>query len=123
MDVIAVKEQGSLDGTIGRASEVVAVTTSNVAMKGGLASCIASSEDLKDVKFTASTLPAGAVRVTVLQSTWDLGVEHPDGWHVHWVIDALTGLAIVGHAEFEEERLAWAVPAVVSDSAVANVAT
>jgi len=78
-------------------------------MEGGLHTLVTWSKDLKDVKLAASTRPARTVGLTVLQSTWDLSVEHPDGGHVHWVVDVGGGLAGVGHLELEEEGLLGAV--------------
>lgn len=123
VDLVVVEDQADLDGVGGWALEVVAVTTSDVAVESRLGAGVAGGKNLEDVELTAPRLPAGALRLSVLESTWDLGVKEPESGHVDSVVDAGTRLTIVRHAELEEESLAWAIETVVGDRAVTIEAT
>lgn len=111
-----VEEDSDLDGGVGGTVEVVAVTTGNVAVEGGLAAGVAGVEDLKDVELTAAGLPAGALSGAVLKSPGDLGVQDPGSGHVH--VEAL--LAGQWHGELEEVDLALASKAVYKESVNAH---
>ncbi|KFY68359.1 hypothetical protein V496_01129 [Pseudogymnoascus sp. VKM F-4515 (FW-2607)] len=114
----AVEDDSQLHGAAGRASEVVGASTRGVGVEGRLAALITGHQDLGDIELSASGGPARAAGLTVLEGTWDLGVQHPDGGHVG--VEA--GGGVLGHAELEEEDLVGAVEAVVGDGAGADVA-
>lgn len=54
----AVVENGDLDGSVTWALEVVAVTSRDGAVEGGLAAGVTGVKNLEDVPFTTSGLPA-----------------------------------------------------------------
>lgn len=101
-----VEENGDLDGAVRRALEIVAVTSSDVSVKSGLAACVARVENLEDVPFTASGFPARAL--VVLSGTGDVGVKNPGGGHI--LVCARP--AGHGHGELQEEELVFTTESV-----------
>lgn len=114
-----VHDDSNLHEAVGWATDPVGGTSWCVGVEGRLATLLTWGEDLDDVELAASRVPAGAGRLAVLKSTWDLGVQHPDGWHV--AVEAV--VSIVWHVELEHEDLVSAIESVVGNGAWANVAT
>lgn len=113
-----VHDHGELHGVVGWADEVVGRSTWSVGVKSRLAAVITWGKNLDDVELSAARSPARAGRLAVLEGTWDLSVEHPDGWHV--AVECAGG--VVWHLELEHEDLVCAIESVVGDGAWADVA-
>ncbi|KFX91561.1 hypothetical protein V490_05835, partial [Pseudogymnoascus sp. VKM F-3557] len=114
----AVEDNSHLDSSAGRASEVIRASTGGVGVQGRLAAVITRHQDLSDIELSASRSPARARLLAVLEGTWDLSVQHPDGGHVG--VESRGG--VLGHTELEEEDLVCAVEAVVGYGAGTSVA-
>lgn len=113
-----VHDHGELHGVVGWADEVVGRTAWSVGVESRLAAVLTWGKNLNDVKLTAAGSPARAGRLAVLEGTWDLSVEHPNGWHV--AVESAGG--VVWHLELEHEDLVSAIESVVGDGAWADVA-
>lgn len=99
-----------------RTIEEVGVSTTTVATDGtllgvevGLQVVIGILENLEEIDFTTSSIPARAGKLvvstsllSVLSCTGDLGVQGPDGGYVAVEVGAVL---VLGHAKFEEENL------------------
>lgn len=99
-----------------RTIKVVGVSTTTVATYGTLLGVVVGRhvvigilENLEEIDFTTSSIPARAAKLavtasllSVLSCAVDLGIQGPDGAHVAVEVGAVL---ILGHAKFEEENL------------------
>ena len=113
-----VHDHSELHGVVGWADKVVGRSAWSVGVESRLAAVLTWGKNLNDVELSAARSPARAGSLAVLEGTWDLSVEHPDGWHVA----VETVAAVHWHVELEEEDLVAALEAVVSHGTWTNVA-
>ena len=113
-----VHDHGELHGVVGWADKVVGRAARSVGVESRLATILAWGKNLNDIELSAARSPARAGSLAVLEGTWDLSVEHPNGWHVA----VESGGGFVWHLELEHEDLVCAIESVVGDGARADVA-
>ena len=122
MNIVIVQDHTDFNGAALRTREVIAIATRLVAMESTLRALVAGGQHLEHIEFAASSAPARAILVAVLERARDLGVQHPDCGHVDGVVDIGGRFAGVRHRELEEEGFLVAVETFVRDSAWSHVA-
>jgi hypothetical protein len=124
--VVAGEDDSSLEGTGSGSSEVISRSSTAILGTGSLPgvqvvgeSVVTGVENLKEIELATSGGPARTRGLAVLQSSGNLGVEHPDGGHIS--VEALG--VILGHGELEKEDFVGSTKAMVGRRALSDVAT
>lgn len=128
MDLLVNENGSTLESTAGWSLKVVRRTTTTTGTTVGTLTVVQGSnhlvgtrrEDLEQVQLTTASRPTRALDLTVLQSSWDLGVQQPDGRHV----TVETGVtAVRRHGELKDKDLLVTTETVVSWGTLSVVAT
>lgn len=126
LGVVSGEDNGSLESTRGRTSEEVSRSSTTVLGTGSLPgvqvvgeSVVSGVENLEEIELTTSGSPARTRGLAVLQSSGDLGVEHPDGGHIG--VEALR--VVLRHGELEQEDFVGTSKAVVGGRALSHETT
>lgn len=122
-----VEDNSSLHRSTSRSGEVVLSTTTTGGSTVRTLPTVdvgdqfvgASGQDLEQVEFTTAGFPARTAGVTVLQSTWDLGIQHPNSWHILVVTTARVGR----HGELEDKDLVLTTETVIGRDIFSVVTT